>query len=73
MAQKSDKKKRNPQADRLIVIGSAVMIVLYLAFGHAFAAPHVLPHSMVMDLPAYDGPAPTGAPTVLASEYKAVN
>ncbi len=63
-------------SNRIIVIGAAIMIVLYLAFGHAMADEYPQParmgSSMVLTLPPADM-APTGAPKVLDSHYKGLD
>ncbi len=59
-------------SNRVIVIGSAIMIVLYLAFGRAMADAAPVPQtSLRMALPAADM-GPTGAPQVLDAHYGVV-
>jgi hypothetical protein len=63
-------------SNRFIVIGAAIMIVLYLAFGHAMAsdfppATDRVPVAM-LTIPPSDV-APTGAPMVLDSTYKGLD
>ncbi len=58
--------------DRFFVLGSAFMIVIYLAFSHAFAAndpAQIEASSLRLMLPKATGPAPSGAPQVLQADY----